>query len=306
MGNQPQHGLCNRDRKLCSHNNALCGPSKAPSRLDENQFCCDHPNKQGLFCRDSSVDNSSELKEMVLPYASKGMTVMTDVMDELGEELEPPQAFESSLTATALAGLQPTANASRCGGENLTQEDGTSYDGELVGGLREGFGLWRSSSSSYAGEWRNNLQEGYGTQLWVEHDRTYEGHFSSGHVHGDGRMSWISPHGWFVYEGQYVMDIKHGTGKFTWPDGRIYDGDWREGKRWGKGDYTNLKGRVRPGIWVQDKFERWLDGESVEEGAFCVDDVAVQSLSFVEDTRRLSHISMMTSRPSENVEDSGK
>ena len=33
-----------------------------------------------------------------------------------------------------------------------------------------------------------------------------------------------------VYEGQYENDMKSGNGVFFWPDGRKYDGKWLGGK----------------------------------------------------------------------------
>jgi hypothetical protein len=32
------------------------------------------------------------------------------------------------------------------------------------------------------------------------------------------------------YEGAYVDDKKEGFGIFSWPDGKKYEGEWRNGK----------------------------------------------------------------------------
>lgn len=46
-------------------------------------------------------------------------------------------------------------------------------------------------------------------------------------MHGHGKFTW--PDG-RCYEGEYLDDKKHGSGKFTWPDGREYNGLWANGK----------------------------------------------------------------------------
>jgi hypothetical protein len=43
--------------------------------------------------------------------------------------------------------------------------------------------------------------------------------------------------------------LKDGYGKFTWPDGRMYEGEWKEGKIHGQGKFREANGRVREGIW---------------------------------------------------------
>jgi len=60
-----------------------------------------------------------------------------------------------------------------------------------------------------------------------------------------------------VYEGEYVDDMKHGMGKFVWPDGRTYDGEWLRGKRHGRGAYKTARGEHKVGHWTNDRFIRW-------------------------------------------------
>ena len=39
-----------------------------------------------------------------------------------------------------------------------------------------------------------------------------------------------------VYEGRFESNLRHGHGKFTWPDGqKVYEGGWFADKRHGKG-----------------------------------------------------------------------
>ena len=46
-------------------------------------------------------------------------------------------------------------------------------------------------------------------------------------MHGTGVFTWEDGR---KYEGDYYDDKKHGHGVFTWPDGRQYDGTWMNGK----------------------------------------------------------------------------
>lgn len=76
-----------------------------------------------------------------------------------------------------------------------------------------------------------------------------------------------------VYVGEYNdQKKKHGQGKFTFENGDIYDGNWRENKRHGSGKYQWAKGNIYHGDWVEDKREgkgkmEWPDG-SCYEGDF--------------------------------------
>ena len=46
-------------------------------------------------------------------------------------------------------------------------------------------------------------------------------------MHGKGIFKW--PDG-RKYNGSYKDDKKHGYGEFFWPDGRFYKGYWVDGK----------------------------------------------------------------------------
>lgn len=59
-------------------------------------------------------------------------------------------------------------------------------------------------------------------------------------MEGSGTFSW--PDG-RKYEGDYVDDKKEGQGIFYWPDGRKYEGGWKNGKQHGKGYYTSANNR---------------------------------------------------------------
>eukprot|EP00438_Fugacium_kawagutii_P002143 Skav218493 [mRNA] locus=scaffold538:1344458:1348152:- [translate_table: standard] len=64
-------------------------------------------------------------------------------------------------------------------------------------------------------------------------------------MNGHGRFRW--PDG-RTYTGNYRNGLRHGQGKFNWPDGRSYEGEWEDGKQHGQGTLIQ-KGKVIKGEW---------------------------------------------------------
>uniref|UniRef100_A0A7S0A933 MORN repeat-containing protein 5 n=1 Tax=Pyrodinium bahamense TaxID=73915 RepID=A0A7S0A933_9DINO len=145
--------------------------------------------------------------------------------------------------------------------EEESYEDGSSYRGQLLEGRRHGCGVWTAPTESYFGQWKNDNRDGHGRQSWQDERarRVYEGQFKAGNFDGHGRMEWHTPGGMMIYEGHYANDQKHGSGRYVWPDGRIYDGQWRYGQRWGRATFTNSAGLKRDSFWREDKLVRWIE-----------------------------------------------
>ena len=61
------------------------------------------------------------------------------------------------------------------------------------------------------------------------------------------------------YNGEYKDDKKDGTGIFEWSDGRKYKGNWKNGKQHGEGEFYNSSTGVwKKGIWDDGKRVRWI------------------------------------------------
>lgn len=60
-------------------------------------------------------------------------------------------------------------------------------------------------------------------------------------MHGKGIYSW--PDG-RKYDGDYKEDKKHGVGTYTWTDGKRYIGEWRNNKRHGRGNRLITQGII--------------------------------------------------------------
>ena len=53
--------------------------------------------------------------------------------------------------------------------------------------------------------------------------------------------------------GSYVDDLKEGYGVFSWGDGRMYEGEWKEGVMHGNGRFTDKHGETFQGAWVKGR-----------------------------------------------------
>lgn len=74
-------------------------------------------------------------------------------------------------------------------------------------------------------------------------------------MEGQGKYIW--PNG-KKYEGQYKNDKKEGYGIYTWPDGRQYSGMWKNGKQDGVGRFKGKNGIVKSGMWEDGKRVKWI------------------------------------------------
>lgn len=77
-----------------------------------------------------------------------------------------------------------------------------------------------------------------------------------GCIKGDctnGQGTYTYPDG-SVYVGQWKNDKLHGQGTFTYSDGSVYVGQWEKSQRNGQGTFTRPSGSKYQGQWKNDKF----------------------------------------------------
>ncbi|XP_051635445.1 radial spoke head 10 homolog B-like isoform X2 [Manacus candei] len=167
-----------------------------------------------------------------------------------------------------------------------TWNDGV-YEGSIKGGIRHGFGFFRSRTrpisylgewcngkrhgngiiyfdeehaSWYSGEWVNNVREGWGMRRYKS-GNTYEGQWKNNVRHGHGRMIWLAAKQEYV--GQWVNGIQHGYGTHVWfferaplsqyPLRNEYVGHFVRGERHGHGKFIYAGGALYEGQWVRNK-----------------------------------------------------
>lgn len=103
--------------------------------------------------------------------------------------------------------------------------------------------------------------------LIFDNDATYTGTLKNGTIrHGYGIQKW--PDG-AIYEGEWRDDIAEGKGKLVHVDGDVYYGEWKNDKANGYGVYQHANGTIYKGEWVDDKqegngYEKWGDGTFYE------------------------------------------
>ena len=79
-------------------------------------------------------------------------------------------------------------------------------------------------------------------------DGVYEGERNeAGEREGRGKYTFADGD---VYEGEYKNGKKEGRGKFTFASGDVYEGEYKNDKKEGRGKYTFADGRVgHDGMW---------------------------------------------------------
>jgi hypothetical protein len=132
----------------------------------------------------------------------------------------------------------------------INYEDGSKYEGNVVNGLREGEGkLIRNDGFVYSGSWKNDKMTGYGTLNWPNGD-SYIGYLYSGYFEGVGTMVWVSGD---KYSGEWIEGKFSGQGIFNWVNGNYYDGHWSFGEFDGYGIFSSVDIGVYEGQWKKGK-----------------------------------------------------
>ena len=80
-------------------------------------------------------------------------------------------------------------------------------------------------------------------------------------MHGQGTYTW--PDG-RIYQGEYKNDKKDGYGIYKWSDGRAYEGWWHKGKQFGFGKYLSSK-ELKYGLWENGRRIRWIAKDEAEK-----------------------------------------
>ena len=181
-----------------------------------------------------------------------------------------PSGYGQTITSDGLINFENRTNGELIGEQKITFPDGSSYDGEVKNGKRNGYGIQvYSTGVTYYGNWEDDLQNGYGN-LDIDDDWYYSGEWKNGLYDGEGYFSFpdFSYEGeWsagkkngfgtltlanFQYEGNWENDAINGEGYISYTDGSYYEGSWKNNKRDGYGEYVWADGSSYYGQWVED------------------------------------------------------
>lgn len=160
--------------------------------------------------------------------------------------------------------------AAESGGQRREYDKGSFYIGHMRENRRHGFGvLTNSSGDRYECEWRDDLQHGQG--VWIMRHGSYEGDWSNRYF----KLGVLTAIGSARYEGEFFQHTRNGLGvEFgkgeiysgtlrlnryegpgvkTWPDGRRFEGFYKNGDANGYGILYLPDGTRRSGLWQDGK-----------------------------------------------------
>jgi len=144
----------------------------------------------------------------------------------------------------------------KTGQGTYTWKSGDIYVGEFKDDKSNGQGvLTYGSGDKYIGEFKNDSFYGQGTYTFKD-GRVEEGNWKDGKLNGLGIVTYINGD---MYVGEF-KDDKMTKGTFTFGQqsdwaGDKYVGEYRDGKRHGQGTYTFADGTVKKGTWKDGELQ---------------------------------------------------
>jgi len=167
-------------------------------------------------------------------------------------------------------------NGKKNGFGTMNFESGDVFNGLFENDLIKQGRMTYSNNKTYQGHWKNNKRHGEGVLKFSLYGKNYEykGSFVNDKKHGLGILivkdenSIISElkaefiegrpedKGQIKYKDGEIYDgdlkemfLRHGFGKMTFPDKKIYEGEWKENQMHGLGTMTYSNGSIYVGNW---------------------------------------------------------
>lgn len=121
-----------------------------------------------------------------------------------------------------------------------------------------GYGICSFEKGEYTGEIVNGIRQGFGVMKFVNYD-IYEGDWDCGQMHGHGVYKfWDKTKDRIgkTYSGQFSHGAREGIGRMVYANHDVYQGTWQNNYRTGNGICWFADGSVFHGLWKFDKMIR--------------------------------------------------
>ena len=133
----------------------------------------------------------------------------------------------------------------------------------LAGKKKHGKFLWKNGNY-YQGDFVNDVFHGYGVYKWGK-ERTYEGNWKEGKMHGKGKLMLIDGS---YYDGEFVEGKKCGRGLYVWNKDKYFEGEWKNDKQNGYGIYFKNGNKLK-GFWINGKLiSNYKNNNTIEKNEF--------------------------------------
>ena len=156
------------------------------------------------------------------------------------------------------------SNSNRKQKYNFAYTNGDKYEGEILEGLREGFGTYLyQTGDKYIGYWHENEKHGTGT-FYARDGNLYVGQWRNNQKDGVGTYYFKTGE---KYVGEFKFGKKEGRGYWLSNDGNRYVGYFLDNKKNGSGIIYLANGKKCRELWkngVLIEFEQIID-KTIEE-----------------------------------------
>ncbi len=140
------------------------------------------------------------------------------------------------------------------------------YSGQWKDDLPDGKGkaeqYGSTTTETYEGDWKEGKRHGSG--IYYEHwdkgtlpTEEYDGEWVEDKREGQGVCSYASPYSHSpkeYYKGGWKGGRRFGHGRWEWPDGSMFEGEW-DGDKNGPGTFTTGEGFTFSGVWKNGKVD---------------------------------------------------
>ncbi|MFM6993325.1 MAG: caspase family protein [Rhodoferax sp.] len=160
-------------------------------------------------------------------------------------------AGPAPVQVAAAAPSAPAAPARSRTATPMRIANGDSYEGDLLGIVRDGQGTYVfANGDRYEGQFVNNQFHGKGRQTFANGD-VFEGDFVNSVKTGQGKYIYVNGD---RYEGGFQDNLLHGKGVHTFKSGDVYEGEFLRGDKVGRGFYRFANGDRFEGNFVNSQF----------------------------------------------------